>query len=304
MYEVFFQQEFRDRIEEDFVLVQIDSPRTAEARGKVHDLRRNEALIARFGVRGFPTVILTDGKGQAYAQTGYVEGGVGAFLHEIEQLKQSRDERDRIFAAVETAQGAERLAAAEKALEWMKDNEVLQHYGPTLSEWLTAALAQDPQNEQGQLEVFFEMDWYGRITVADRTKFGELKPILDRLTNFNNKYEFRDGDRGARLNLIAAGICKLHEDVALAKTFADAGLACEPEDAELLATLKAAARALAGGDILGSGTGFVIAAGGKEMARPMSVLLGKISPRRRRSLRSTKSWISRCCKSPTRSSFR
>jgi thioredoxin-related protein len=261
MYEVFFQQDFRDRIDRDFVLVQIDSPRKAEGKSRVQDLARNEALARRFGVRGYPTVILTDSEGQAYAQTGYVEGGVGPFLQTIEELKQSRDERDRIFAMVEDVQGEARLEAAKRALEWMKDNEVLQHYGPTLARWLAKALEEDPNNEQGQLEAFFEMDWYSRITMGDRTDFGALKPILDRLTNFNDKYEFQDGDRGARLNLIAASICKMHEQVDQAKKFADAGLACEPEDEELLATLQAATRALAGGDILGSGTGFVVAGG-------------------------------------------
>ena len=60
MYEVFFQQDFRDRIEQDFVLVQIDSPRNAEARGKVQNPARNNSIIERFGVRGYPTIVLAD----------------------------------------------------------------------------------------------------------------------------------------------------------------------------------------------------------------------------------------------------
>jgi S1-C subfamily serine protease/thioredoxin-related protein len=261
MYEVFFQQDFRDRIEQDFVLVQIDSPRNAEARGKVQNPARNNSIIERFGVRGYPTIVLADSQGQPYAQTGYVEGGVGPFLQAIEELKQSRSQRDDLFAAVDNAQGKARVDAAGKALVWLKENDVLQHYGPTLAGWLNTALEQDPQNADGQLEAFFELDWYARISAADRTELATVKPILDRLTNFNTKYKFIDGDRGARLNLIAAGFCHLHEETALAKQFADAGLACVPEDEELLATLKAASRQLASANILGSGSGFVVAPG-------------------------------------------
>jgi S1-C subfamily serine protease len=99
------------------------------------------------------------------------------------------------------------------------------------------------------------------VTSADRTEFADQRPILDRLTNFNAKHKFKDGDRGARMNLIAAGLCRLHEQIETAKSFADAGVACNPQDEELRTTLAAAARALAHGDVLGSGTGFVVAAG-------------------------------------------
>jgi S1-C subfamily serine protease len=262
MYEVLFQREFRDRIEHDFVLVHIDTPRQAAARGKVENAARNAALVERFGVSGFPTVFLTDSQGQVYAETGYVEGGVAPFLAEVNKLRERRGVRDRLFAAVDAAQGQERIKAAEEAVAWLEENDVAQHYGTKLAAWLTLALEQDPNNEQGQLEVFFEIDWYARIANADRADLSVMKPILNRLTNFNNNHKFRDGDRGARLNLIAASFCKLHDDLAAAKTFADAGLACGPQDEELLATLTAATRALASGDILGSGTGFVIAGGG------------------------------------------
>jgi S1-C subfamily serine protease len=53
----------------------------------------------------------------------------------------------------------------------------------------------------------------------------------------------------------------MHEQTPSAKTFADAGVACNPQDKELRSTLAAASRALAHGDVLGSGTGFIVAAG-------------------------------------------
>ena len=205
MNEVLFQREFREQIEEDFVLVSIDVPREAEARAKVQDRARNEAMTERFAVSSYPTIVLTDSQGQAYAEGGYVDGGVEPFMREIAQLQRERAERDRLFAAVTRASGEDRLEAAEEAFEWLRDNGFIQHYGRTLQKWMQLAQRDDPTNEKGQYEVFFEMDWLARFAAADRSDLRGLRPLFTRLEEFNRNCEFQDGDRGGRLNLIAAG---------------------------------------------------------------------------------------------------
>jgi len=265
MQEVLFQKEFRRRIEQDFILVHIDAPRGREAMAKIHDRARNEEMLERFEISSFPTIVLTDDKGQAYAEGGYVQGGIDPFMEAVAEMQKSRAERDRLFAAVKNSSGEARIEAAEKALEWLRENGYLQHYGPTLESWLQLAKQEDPRNEAGHYEVFFEMDFLSRVAASDPSDLPALRPVLARLEKFNRDCGFQDGDRGGRLNLLAAAYLAMHEMPEEAQKFADAGVACKPTDPELKSRLRRAARSLANSDVIGSGTGFVIASGGYIM---------------------------------------
>ena len=43
-------------------------------------------MMEKYGVEGFPTVILVDSKGTVIAQTGYREGGAAAYVEHIKDL--------------------------------------------------------------------------------------------------------------------------------------------------------------------------------------------------------------------------
>jgi S1-C subfamily serine protease/thioredoxin-related protein len=262
MEEVYFQPAFRERIEKSFVLVHIDSPQHHEAKRKVQNATRNQQMIERFGISGFPTLVLTDSSGQAYAKGGYIAGGVDPFMLQLAGLKQGRAERDRLLAAVETSTGKARIAAAEKAHTWLRENEFMQQYGPTFSRWFETAKQDDPYNVDGVYEALFEMHWMSRIMTTQRTMLDQLQPILDDLTEFNSELKFVDGDRGGRMNFLAAALLLIHDRTEEAARFVDAGLACKPKDPEILARLQDAQANLQFGDVLGFGTGFVVASGG------------------------------------------
>ncbi|MCA9270950.1 MAG: trypsin-like peptidase domain-containing protein, partial [Planctomycetales bacterium] len=260
--EVLTQPEFRREIEEDFVLVSIDSPRGRDAARRVQDMARNERMVEQYGVSGFPTIILADSAGQPYATGGFVAGGVGPFLASVQQMRSERSRRDALFAAVQSSTGKARIAAGEKALEWLKDQGALLLYAPTLRGWLDLARRDDPRNEAGELEVFFEMHWMAGIASVDRADLGKLRPLTKQLSDFNRDCKFRDADRGGRLNFVAAAFLSLHEEFDSALQFAEAGLSCRPDDAELVAKLQRVKMALQNSDVIGSGTGFLIAEGG------------------------------------------
>ena len=76
--EVIYTDLFRDFTDRSVVPVLIDFPRiralTPERR------RANEQLAARFGVRGFPTVLILDPDGSERFRTGFVAGGAGNYV--------------------------------------------------------------------------------------------------------------------------------------------------------------------------------------------------------------------------------
>ncbi|MBS0660316.1 MAG: thioredoxin family protein [Verrucomicrobia bacterium] len=83
--EVFMQPEFQQYAKENLVLVELDFPRRKPQ--DVATKARNEALAAKYGVRGFPTIIVLNGEGKKVGELGYVKGGPSAFLAELKKIK-------------------------------------------------------------------------------------------------------------------------------------------------------------------------------------------------------------------------
>jgi len=81
--EVFSTEAFRKGAADKYVLLMIDSPRdqsllTPEA------AKQNPELIQKFGVRGFPTVIVLDPTGKPVFRTGYKAGGPEKYLNMLD----------------------------------------------------------------------------------------------------------------------------------------------------------------------------------------------------------------------------
>ena len=67
-----------------FELVLVDFPQIKplpKAKAEAHD-----KLAEKYGVRGFPTVVVMDGSGKELGRLGYVEGGPKAFIAELEKV--------------------------------------------------------------------------------------------------------------------------------------------------------------------------------------------------------------------------
>lgn len=128
--EVFAHEAFLASARARFVLVELDFPQGAVARAAVPHAERQEELRARYGVSGFPTVLLLDAAGEVFGRTGYVEGGPSAFLATLDGWLLARREIERAarrFAEVSAqapAAAPEVLAAARFAAL-----EVLERHG-------------------------------------------------------------------------------------------------------------------------------------------------------------------------------
>ena len=87
--EVFGKDEFTKAASKDFVLVELDFPRKSDQSAEVQ--KKNKALAKSYGIRGYPTIVLTDDRGKEFARTGYKEGGVNPYLKHLAALLERRD---------------------------------------------------------------------------------------------------------------------------------------------------------------------------------------------------------------------
>lgn len=144
--EVFSQDEFKTGVKDEYVLVELDFPQddklvTAEEK------KQNAELSEKFGVQGFPTILLADEAGRPYAATGYQEGGAEKYLEHLKELQAKKTARDEAFAAAEKAEGVDKAEALVKALDAMSlsDEIIAASYGEVVKQ-ITAA---DPDDKTG-----------------------------------------------------------------------------------------------------------------------------------------------------------
>ena len=83
--EVFSKPEFKEYADKNLVLLEVDFPKGKQqtAVQKAHNLE----LAEKFGVQGFPTVLVLDAEGKIVGQLGYMPGGPSAFLAELDKLR-------------------------------------------------------------------------------------------------------------------------------------------------------------------------------------------------------------------------
>lgn len=82
--EVFSKTAFKKFARENLVLMVVDTPRTKRLAKKTET--QNRELKRRFGIQGFPTVVLVLPDGTEVARTGYQEGGADKYVEHLETL--------------------------------------------------------------------------------------------------------------------------------------------------------------------------------------------------------------------------
>ena len=81
--EVFSKEAFQEYAESELVLVELDFPRS---KPQSEELKaQNQALAEKYGVRGFPTIILLSPEGELIARTGYRRGGAEAYVAHLKE---------------------------------------------------------------------------------------------------------------------------------------------------------------------------------------------------------------------------
>lgn len=109
--------EFYTAAQNDFVLVSLDFPQGEEAKAAVPNPQRNDELMAKYGVQGFPTVMIVSATGEAYGQTGYKDLDPADYLADVATI---RDTGKKALVAVreleaEFADAEDKVAVAVRA---------------------------------------------------------------------------------------------------------------------------------------------------------------------------------------------
>jgi protein disulfide-isomerase len=85
--EVFSKPEFAEYARQNLVLMEVDFPR---ARALSNEVRKQNATLAeKYGIDGFPTIVILNGDGKPVGLLGYMPGGPGAFIDQLKKLPKS-----------------------------------------------------------------------------------------------------------------------------------------------------------------------------------------------------------------------
>ena len=82
--EVFSQKEFEDYARKNLVLVKLDFPRNIEQTQATKYY--NNSLAQKYGIQGFPTILILNSKGDLVAKTGYQPGGADNYIQHIKSF--------------------------------------------------------------------------------------------------------------------------------------------------------------------------------------------------------------------------
>lgn len=246
-----------------YVPVIIDLPQTGAGRNKVLDYRGNVQLANDYGIDDLeevPVLVLADAQGRPYAVERQWTDGTSDPTTVIARLNADKEERDTLWAA--TKADANSLAAAAKLGDWIIRRKLLWHYRDDFKRWYQLAVKGDPQNAAGQLEVLLEGEFLIRLRQLNPGDVVELTNALALLDPFLKPQQFQDADRGARLHFIVGRIYMQVEEHAEGLRHFEKAVSYPTKDATLKKQLEQVKFQLANKNVLGNGTGFVIADGG------------------------------------------
>lgn len=89
--EVFSQDAFKDFAEENLVCVLVDFPRAKE---QTEELKKQNLDLARkYGIRGYPTIIILSPEGMPVGKTGYLQGGPREYSQHLKKIIEDYKEK-------------------------------------------------------------------------------------------------------------------------------------------------------------------------------------------------------------------
>lgn len=118
--EVFSQDYFEQNAPANYVLLKLDFPKKKKLPDALQ--KQNQDLQKRYQVTGFPTIMLTDPAGEAYAHVGYRQGGPQKYLDHLAQMRANQSKWQDLFTKADQAQGLEKARLYDQGLELQAQN--------------------------------------------------------------------------------------------------------------------------------------------------------------------------------------
>ena len=82
--EIFSKPAFKQYARDHLVLVKLDFPKKKTLPAEIE--RQNKQLAQKFGIRGFPTLIILDASGKQIGKMGYMKGGPDPFIQKLKSI--------------------------------------------------------------------------------------------------------------------------------------------------------------------------------------------------------------------------
>lgn len=118
--EVFSQSHFKDYAGENFVTVALDFPNAPEVKAQVPNPERNAEVRDKYGVSGYPTILLMTADGEVYGRTGYRPNGPESYVEFLEDLrtngKAQLNKAKSLAKEFEEASEENRMAVYDRAM--------------------------------------------------------------------------------------------------------------------------------------------------------------------------------------------
>jgi thiol-disulfide isomerase/thioredoxin len=240
--EVFAFQPFYDFADENFVLVKLDFPRGPGAITEEQSAHNN-AVKDHYGsvVEGFPTILLADAEGRAYARTGFEFGGPANYVTHLTGLQEIRTERDAAFTAAAELQGAEKAKKIEEGLLTMDP----PLFFPSYESEISAIIELDADNAAGLSEKYTDQRrdfrFLKRVSAVEEiANTGELSEVADEVLKEMDKLAADFPDHKSGLEMISSFrmvVLRSAERFDAAIELADSLLAAEDIEPEFQSTV-------------------------------------------------------------------
>lgn len=181
------------------MLVSLDFPHSEEVKAKVPNPDRNKELQLKYGVQGFPTVLLMTADGEVFAQTGYKGMSPEDYLADVREMsakgKKALSDAKALMSEYESAK--DKAAVVRKAIAAL--DAAGEGSGPSakLGQVVRNGLTLDPENKaglklasltclvingqaaRGEMDLALEMDPRNELGLMEAVVSSEYQSISD-----------------------------------------------------------------------------------------------------------------------------
>ncbi len=123
--EILGKSDFLREVQQKFVLVRFDFPKRRKLPAET--VKQNQIWAEKFGIGGYPTVVLIDRDGRPFGISGYRPGGVENYLGLLGEFHQQRSRRDEALAQADELEGDARAKMLDRAISEI-DPELAELY--------------------------------------------------------------------------------------------------------------------------------------------------------------------------------
>lgn len=142
--EIFETDAFRNEAPNMFELVMFDFPKTKQLPPPI--VTQNKEWAEKYGISGYPTIVLIDAKQRPYAITGYREMDAEEYLGMLGEFRQKRMRRDEAFdKALITDDKKEKAKLLDQAMSEMDEDIARLYY----EEYIAEIVKIDAEDELG-----------------------------------------------------------------------------------------------------------------------------------------------------------